>query len=103
MPQVPGATIKARAAALRVAAERRLALFHAAQIGRTTTALVERHGVGRTANYATVTLDPTLPPGRILRATVTGVAEGRLIAAAALDPAALDPAALDPAALDPAA
>ena len=83
MPQVPMERRKARAAALRAAGERRLHLFLADQMGREIAALVEKPGEGRSEHYAQVRLaDDTAPVGSVVRARVTGVREGALVAQA---------------------
>jgi threonylcarbamoyladenosine tRNA methylthiotransferase MtaB len=81
MPQVPVERRRARAAELRVAGERRLDLFLADQIGRDIAALVEKPGEGRSEHYAPVHLaDGLAPVGSVVRARVTGVRDGALIA-----------------------
>jgi threonylcarbamoyladenosine tRNA methylthiotransferase MtaB len=81
MPQVPMERRKARAAALRAAGERRLALFLAGQVGREIAALVEKPGEGRSEHYAQVRLaNAAAPVGSVVRAKVTGVADGALVA-----------------------
>jgi threonylcarbamoyladenosine tRNA methylthiotransferase MtaB len=81
MPQVPMERRKARAAELRAAGERRLNLFLVDQIGRDIAALVEKPGEGRSEHYAPVHLaDDKAPVGSVIRARVTGVAGGALLA-----------------------
>jgi threonylcarbamoyladenosine tRNA methylthiotransferase MtaB len=81
MPQVPMERRKARAAELRAAGERRLDLFLAGQVGRDIAALVEKPGEGRSEHYAPVHLaDSHAPVGSVVRARVTGVEDGALIA-----------------------
>jgi threonylcarbamoyladenosine tRNA methylthiotransferase MtaB len=80
-PQVPMERRKGRAAALRAAGERRLALFLAGQVGREIAALVEKPGEGRSEHYAQVRLaNAAAPVGSVVRAKVTGVADGALVA-----------------------
>ena len=81
MPQVPIERRKARAAELRAAGERRLNLFLADQVGRDIAALVEKPGEGRSEHYAPVHLaDSHAPVGCVVRARVTGVEDGALVA-----------------------
>jgi threonylcarbamoyladenosine tRNA methylthiotransferase MtaB len=81
MPQVPMERRKARAAELRAAGQRRLDLFLAGQIGRDIAALVEKPGEGRSEHYAPVHLaDDRAPVGSVVRARVTGVRDGALMA-----------------------
>ena len=81
MPQVPMERRKARAAALRAAGERRLGLFLAGQVGREIAALVEKPGEGRSEHYAPVHLaDAGAPVGSVVRAKVTGLRDGALVA-----------------------
>ena len=54
MPPVSGPVVKARAAALREAGARRLAVHLAAQVGRTITAVVERPGIARAGDFCEV-------------------------------------------------
>jgi threonylcarbamoyladenosine tRNA methylthiotransferase MtaB len=79
MPQVARTEVKERAARLRakgtVALERHLDR----QKGRTVEVLTERNGVGRAEDFAEVTLPPTLPPGTLAKAYVTGH-DGRRLA-----------------------
>jgi threonylcarbamoyladenosine tRNA methylthiotransferase MtaB len=81
MPQVPMERRKARAAELRIAGERRLGLFLADQIGRDIAALIEKPGEGRSEHYALVHLaDAKAPVGSVVRARVTGIRDGALLA-----------------------
>jgi threonylcarbamoyladenosine tRNA methylthiotransferase MtaB len=81
MPQVPMERRKARAAELRAAGQRRLDLFLAGQVGRDIAALVEKPGEGRSEHYAPVHLaDDRAPVGSVVRARVTGVRDGALMA-----------------------
>jgi threonylcarbamoyladenosine tRNA methylthiotransferase MtaB len=81
MPQVPMERRKARAAELRAAGERRLGQFLAGQVGAEISALVEKPGEGRSEHYAAVRLsDDRAPVGGIVRARVTGVTDGALVA-----------------------
>jgi threonylcarbamoyladenosine tRNA methylthiotransferase MtaB len=81
MPQVPMERRKARAAELRAAGERRMDLFLASQIGTEIAALIEKPGDGRSEHYAPVKLaDDLAPVGSVVRARVTGMFEGALVA-----------------------
>jgi threonylcarbamoyladenosine tRNA methylthiotransferase MtaB len=81
MPQVPMERRKARAAELRAAGERRLALFLADQVGLDIAALIEKPGEGRSEHYAPVHLaDDKAPVGSVVRARVIGVRDGALVA-----------------------
>lgn len=82
MPQVHGATIKARAARLRETGKDVLARYLATQTGREVDALAEGRGIGRTPHYAEVELQGAAAratPGTILRTRVTGARQTRLI------------------------
>jgi threonylcarbamoyladenosine tRNA methylthiotransferase MtaB len=69
MPQLPGATVKRRAAELRAAcAKERLTWLHT-QIGRPARVLVERGGRGYTENYAPVRVPTASVPGSIVNLT----------------------------------
>jgi threonylcarbamoyladenosine tRNA methylthiotransferase MtaB len=81
MPQVRGPDIKARAARLRAAGDRALALHLAAQVGQTHTVLVEGARLGRTEQFTEVTFTTDQPEGRITHARIAGFAGGRLLAA----------------------
>jgi threonylcarbamoyladenosine tRNA methylthiotransferase MtaB len=81
MPQVPMERRKARAAALRAAGERRMDLFLTGQIGAEISALIEKPGEGRSEHYAPVRLaDELAPVGGVVRARVTSVSDGALVA-----------------------
>ena len=81
MPQVPMDRRKARAAELRAAGDRRFASFLDRQVGTEIAALIEKPGDGRSEHYAPVRLtDSSAPVGGVVRAYVTGVAEGALTA-----------------------
>ncbi|WP_296678798.1 MiaB/RimO family radical SAM methylthiotransferase [Novosphingobium sp.] len=78
MPQVDGAFIRHRAAALRaqVAVQRRLWLD--ALVGQPQQVLAERDGTGHAQNFARVQLPPQTPAGTIVTLTPTRVIEGLL-------------------------
>ncbi|MBF9034938.1 tRNA (N(6)-L-threonylcarbamoyladenosine(37)-C(2))-methylthiotransferase MtaB [Rhodobacterales bacterium HKCCE2091] len=80
MPQVDGAEIKARAAALRAAGEAAAARHLAAQVGRDHPVLMESPRLGRTPQFAEVAFAGDRPEGQIVAARITGVAEGKLAA-----------------------
>ena len=66
MPQVNGADIKARAKALRMAGEKRLSGFVAAQVGQTMDVLFETETRGRTPHYLNVEIaGRSMKPGDI--------------------------------------
>ncbi|MCB9931322.1 MAG: tRNA (N(6)-L-threonylcarbamoyladenosine(37)-C(2))-methylthiotransferase MtaB [Alphaproteobacteria bacterium] len=83
MPQLPGPVRKERAARLRTAGDRAVAAYLASRIGREERVLIETPGRGRTEGFAEVRLDPALPEGAIVARTITGVADGHLLADAA--------------------
>ena len=80
MPQVRGPDIKARSARLRAAGDAALQRHLAAQIGQSHDILVETPRLGRTPQFTEVAFASDQPEGQILRATITGMAAGRLTA-----------------------
>lgn len=79
MPQVPPPVGKARAQALRVAAERRHRDWLERQIGTTADILVERPGTrGHSPGFADVSLPPC-PPGSIVTVRLTQIEGNQLI------------------------
>jgi threonylcarbamoyladenosine tRNA methylthiotransferase MtaB len=78
MPQVPGAVVKARAARLRRAGEAAEHRFLAHQIGERRQILMERGGIGRTAQYAPVRPDRPVEAGSLVPVTITGVEGAQL-------------------------
>ena len=81
MPQVDRATIKARAARLRAACADRRDAWLRSLIGTQHSVLVERSGLsGHAENFAPVRFTTTQTPSAILRATITGLEKGVLIA-----------------------
>jgi threonylcarbamoyladenosine tRNA methylthiotransferase MtaB len=81
MPQVERATIKARAARLRAACERQRADWLASLVGTRQSVLVERSGLsGHAENFAPVRFATPQTPSAIVRATITGLENGALIA-----------------------
>ena len=84
MPQVPGPERRARAAALRSAAERPRRRFLEGRIGRESRVLLEQAESGRDECFAEVAFDsPAGEPGALVQARITGVAGDRLIGIAA--------------------
>ena len=81
MPQLDGATIRARAARLRAAGEAAVARHLAAQVGRVHSVLMESPRMGRTAGFAEVAFDRDRPVGQVVPARIAGVEGGRLRAA----------------------
>jgi threonylcarbamoyladenosine tRNA methylthiotransferase MtaB len=81
MPQLPVPIRKTRAAQLREAATRKLAVHLAAQQGRGIDVLVEKDGrTGHAADFTPAALDQSALPGSIVRARVTGAEASRLLA-----------------------
>ena len=84
MPQVPVAERRARAAELRVAAERPRQRFLDGCIGGESRVLLEKADSGRDECFAEVAFErPAGEPGALVRAHITGVEDDRLIGAAA--------------------
>ncbi|HEY0185351.1 MAG TPA: tRNA (N(6)-L-threonylcarbamoyladenosine(37)-C(2))-methylthiotransferase MtaB, partial [Rhodopila sp.] len=83
MPPVPKPVRKERAAALRQAGAAEARRFFAGQIGHTVTLLTEAEQTGHTEHFAPVRLSHRAPPGRLMRATVTGSTDDLLLAEAA--------------------
>ncbi|RKF14034.1 tRNA (N(6)-L-threonylcarbamoyladenosine(37)-C(2))-methylthiotransferase MtaB [Roseovarius spongiae] len=81
MPQVDGSAIKERAARLRAAGDAAVAAHLAGQVGAEHRVLMESPRMGRTEQFAEVRFGSDRAEGRIVTATVTGAADGRLIAA----------------------
>ena len=80
MPQVDGKTIKARAARLREAGDRRVQAHLAAQVGQTHAVLMENPRMGRTAQFAEVTFDSDRPEGEIVHTTIRDRTDTQLVA-----------------------
>ncbi len=72
MPQLDGATVKARAADLRTRAATALARHLDAQVGTTRRLLAEREMDGHTDDFAPVRLSAPVAPGTIMDVRVTG-------------------------------
>jgi threonylcarbamoyladenosine tRNA methylthiotransferase MtaB len=73
MPQVAGQDIKRRAAALRAAGAQQVRQHLAAQRGTTHRILMESPRMGRTEQFAEVTLSADQPEGEIITAQITGM------------------------------
>ena len=80
MPAVPGPAIKARAARLRAAGQRAVTRHLDAQIGAQHSVLMENPRMGRTPQFAEVAFAVDQPEGSLVAATITGHADGQLIA-----------------------
>ena len=72
MPQVDGATIRARAARLRDAGAAAVARHLAAQVGRRHSVLMESPTMGRTEQFTEVRFATPRPEGQIVTAQVSG-------------------------------
>ncbi|MEL5876058.1 tRNA (N(6)-L-threonylcarbamoyladenosine(37)-C(2))-methylthiotransferase MtaB [Cereibacter sphaeroides] len=83
MPQLAGPVIRERAAQLRTLGEARLLAHLEGERGRTHRVLMEGPRLGRTEQFTEVAFAADQREGRILSATVTGHAEGRLTATVA--------------------
>ena len=84
MPQVPVAERRARARALRAAAEGPRRRFLEGLVGSLRQVLLETPGSGRDECFADVAFDrPAGEPGALVQARITGVAGERLIGTAA--------------------
>lgn len=78
MPQVDPATIRARAADLRVAVATERERWLATLVGHPQEVLAERDGTGHSPNFARVQLAPGTRPGTIVTVTPTQIIEGLL-------------------------
>jgi threonylcarbamoyladenosine tRNA methylthiotransferase MtaB len=76
MPQVSRGAVRERAARLRAKGDTVLSRFLAAQHGREVDVLMERASLGRTPEFAEVSLEDSASVGQIVRVRVTGH-EGR--------------------------
>ena len=80
MPQVPKSVRKERAARLRAAGERRLAMALAAQIGKPSRVLVEGQGRGHTETFAAFRFTGEAPPaGQVVAAVASAVEDQALL------------------------
>ena len=82
MPSVPRPVRKERAAALRRAGAVQAEAFFARQVGHAVDVLTESAGSGHSEHFAPVRLKRPLTPGRLVRARVTGLTDGGLLAEA---------------------
>tara|TARA_R110002073_G_scaffold329075_2_gene511041 strand:- start:4038 stop:5294 length:1257 start_codon:yes stop_codon:yes gene_type:complete len=80
MPQVPGATIKARAAQLRALATALTRTHLQAQIGRDHRVLMESPRMGRTEQFTEVSFETDQPTGALVSARIAGHDTQRLLA-----------------------
>ncbi|MDC1198844.1 tRNA (N(6)-L-threonylcarbamoyladenosine(37)-C(2))-methylthiotransferase MtaB [bacterium] len=80
MPQVAKAVRKERAARLRAAGDARRDAYLAAQVGRTTRALMEKPRLGRAESFAEIVFAEDQKVGGLVDARITAAAEGRLAA-----------------------
>ena len=80
MPQVPGATIKARAAQLRALATALTRTHLQAQIGRDHRVLMESPRMGRTEQFTEVSFETDQPTGALVPARIAGHDTQRLLA-----------------------
>ncbi|MEQ8367003.1 MAG: tRNA (N(6)-L-threonylcarbamoyladenosine(37)-C(2))-methylthiotransferase MtaB [Roseicyclus sp.] len=81
MPQVDGRMIKDRAKRLRAAGDVQVARHLAAQVGRTHRVLLEHPRMGRTEQFTEVSFATDQPEGRIVTATITGLASAQALSA----------------------
>ncbi|MDU8942329.1 tRNA (N(6)-L-threonylcarbamoyladenosine(37)-C(2))-methylthiotransferase MtaB [Ovoidimarina sediminis] len=80
MPQLDGATIRARAARLRAAGEAAVARHLSAQVGRTHSILMESARMGRTEHFAEVRFETDHAPGNLVTAPISGIRGAQLTA-----------------------
>ena len=78
MPQVNGATVKARAAQLRQKGDEAMRVYLRSQVGEVSEVLMERSDMGRCDHFAPVAFDTPGEPGAIVTARMTGVADQTL-------------------------
>ena len=83
MPEVPVTLRKERARRLRHAGDAALAAFLASRVGAEARVLIERHGEGRSEQFAPVRVSNVAAPGTIVGARITGVVDGTLVGEAA--------------------
>jgi threonylcarbamoyladenosine tRNA methylthiotransferase MtaB len=83
MPEVPAALRKERARRLRHAGDATLAAFLASRVGAEARVLIERHGEGRSEQFAPVRVANAAAPGTIVGARITSVVDGTLLGEAA--------------------
>ena len=80
MPQVSGDATKRRAARLRSAGQDRVSLHLKQQVGQVHNVLMESPNLGRTEQFAKVSLAADQPIGRIVAARISGTINNRLVA-----------------------
>ena len=80
MPQVDGATIRARAARLREAGEARVQTHLASQVGRSHRVLMESPTMGRTEQFTEVAFGGPQPEGTIVTTAIQGYRGAQLTA-----------------------
>ena len=80
MPQVSGDATKRRAARLRSAGQDRGSLHLKQQVGQVHNVLMESPNLGRTEQFAKVSLAADQPIGRIVAARISGTINNRLVA-----------------------
>jgi threonylcarbamoyladenosine tRNA methylthiotransferase MtaB len=78
MPQVEGASVKARARRLRERGAARLASYLAGLVGARLEVMMETGRQGRTAHYAPVEIGTDQVPGSLLEVEITGARRDRL-------------------------
>jgi threonylcarbamoyladenosine tRNA methylthiotransferase MtaB len=78
MPQVDHPIRKQRAKLLREAGERQVEKFNQAQVGKTTTVIIEQNGHGRTEHFAEVELDKLMNAGTFHEIEITSYEDGLL-------------------------
>ncbi len=76
--QVPGALRRQRAALLRDCGLKAAAAFLQDQVGQVAEVLVEQDTIGRSEHFAPVRLDLPVASGSLVKARITGVADGFL-------------------------
>jgi threonylcarbamoyladenosine tRNA methylthiotransferase MtaB len=72
MPAVPRQLVKDRAERLRAAGGRALTAHLDARVGRTMSALIEREGRGRAADFTEIAFEGAAEPGRIVALRIIG-------------------------------
>ena len=73
MPQVEKPVRKERAAALRALKDAQMQKFLHENVGRETEILIEKDGLGRAENFASVKISGCLPVGALVKVKITGV------------------------------
>jgi threonylcarbamoyladenosine tRNA methylthiotransferase MtaB len=83
MPAVPVEERRARAARLREIGTQESAAFHAGFVGREAQVLTEKPGTGHTEHFVPVRMAADTPAATLMRARITGVHTGGVLAEAA--------------------